>query len=170
MATEVIKTTFQFRRGLAATWAKNNPSLAYGEPGFEKDTYRLKIGDGVTPWNDLEYLDQSTEQIIWEQAEATFPHIRQETDAAYAEKASSFIPIKNELCVVVFNNKTVRLKIGDGVTVWSDLPYIDADEIKLYDTTGQNTDGTMTQKAITDSLDTKVGVSLDRENETLTFT
>ena len=56
MADTVIKTTLQFRRGLAATWAKNNPILTYGEPGFEKDTYRLKIGDGVTPWNDLAYL------------------------------------------------------------------------------------------------------------------
>ena len=56
MADTVIKTTLQFRRGLAATWAKNNPVLIYGEPGFEKDTYRLKIGDGVTAWNDLGYL------------------------------------------------------------------------------------------------------------------
>ena len=56
MADTVIKTTFQFRRGLAATWTSKNPILAYGEPGFEKDTYRLKIGDGVTAWNDLAYF------------------------------------------------------------------------------------------------------------------
>lgn len=56
MATEVIKTTFQLRRGLKDIWAKNNPVLAYGEPGFEKDTYRLKIGDGVTAWNNLAYF------------------------------------------------------------------------------------------------------------------
>lgn len=53
---EVYTTTFQLRRGLAATWAKVNPILAYGEPGFEKDAYRLKIGDGETAWNDLGYL------------------------------------------------------------------------------------------------------------------
>ena len=54
--TTVIKTTFQLRRGLKEVWERNNPVLAYGEPGFEKDTYRLKIGDGVTAWNDLGYL------------------------------------------------------------------------------------------------------------------
>ena len=27
-----------------------------GEPGFEVDTYRLKIGDGKTAWNDLPYI------------------------------------------------------------------------------------------------------------------
>jgi hypothetical protein len=30
--------------------------LRLGEPGYEKDTGRLKIGDGVTPWNSLDYF------------------------------------------------------------------------------------------------------------------
>lgn len=54
MATYNI--TYQLRRGTAAVWEKNNPILNYGEPGFEKDTYRLKIGDGVTHWVDLPYI------------------------------------------------------------------------------------------------------------------
>ena len=41
--------------------------------------------------------------------------------------------------------------------------------MKLYDTIGDNTDGTMTQKAITDELDDKVEVSLNLEEETLIF-
>lgn len=57
MADKYILTTFQFRRGLAENWKKNNPILAQGEPGFERDTYRLKIGDGVTAWNDLAYFE-----------------------------------------------------------------------------------------------------------------
>ena len=57
MATKVIKTTFKVRRGLADTWKKQNPVLAYGEPGFEKDTYKLKIGDGTTEWNLLPYVN-----------------------------------------------------------------------------------------------------------------
>lgn len=59
MAT--IKTTFQFRRGESSAWEKNNPILAYGEPGFEKDTNRLKIGNGVTPWNELAYFNGDEE-------------------------------------------------------------------------------------------------------------
>lgn len=57
MATKVIKTTFKVRRGLADTWKQQNPVLAYGEPGFEKDTYKLKIGDGTTEWNLLPYVN-----------------------------------------------------------------------------------------------------------------
>ena len=45
MAT-VLKTKFQLRRGSAEVWARNNPVLERGEPGFEIDTGRLKIGNG----------------------------------------------------------------------------------------------------------------------------
>jgi hypothetical protein len=54
MAT-VYTTTFKFRRGKAEAWAKNNPILVEAEPGYELDTGKLKIGDGKTAWNDLEY-------------------------------------------------------------------------------------------------------------------
>lgn len=53
MATEVVRTTFQLKRGLASAWERANPILAPGEPGWTLDTHVLKIGDGVTPWNDL---------------------------------------------------------------------------------------------------------------------
>jgi hypothetical protein len=51
----------RFRRGTAAEWANSQPQpggevLRLGEPGFEKDTYKLKIGDGITSWNDLPYI------------------------------------------------------------------------------------------------------------------
>lgn len=55
MAT-TVKTTFQFRRGNSEVWARNNPVLAAGEPGFELDTGRLKIGNGSDAYNNLPYL------------------------------------------------------------------------------------------------------------------
>lgn len=55
MAT-IISTTFRLKRGLAAKWQELNLVLDPGEPGFELDTYRLKIGDGQTAWNDLPYI------------------------------------------------------------------------------------------------------------------
>lgn len=42
------------RRGSAAEWAASNPILGDGELGWERDTNVVKIGDGVTAWNDLE--------------------------------------------------------------------------------------------------------------------
>ena len=60
MAT-TINTTFKLKRGTAARWAEVNLILELGEPGFVYDTNRLKIGDGVTAWNDLPYIDGKRE-------------------------------------------------------------------------------------------------------------
>ena len=57
--TIVLKTTFKFRRGTAQEWTSINPILAAGEPGFELDAHGLKIGDGVSAWNDLKYSSAS---------------------------------------------------------------------------------------------------------------
>jgi hypothetical protein len=46
---------FQLRRDNSTSWNSVNPILAEGEPGLESDTLKLKIGDGVTNWNNLPY-------------------------------------------------------------------------------------------------------------------
>lgn len=56
--------TLQFKRGTAARWVELNPILAAGEPGFEYDTKKLKIGDGVTPWNSLSYVNEITASVL----------------------------------------------------------------------------------------------------------
>lgn len=45
----------QQRRDTAANWASANPVLAVGEPGYETDTKKSKIGDGTTTWTALGY-------------------------------------------------------------------------------------------------------------------
>lgn len=52
----VINTTFQLKRGTSEAWTRNNPKLYPGEPGFELDTGKLKIGDGIKFWRDLPYI------------------------------------------------------------------------------------------------------------------
>lgn len=39
----------------AAKWTTANPLLQRGELGVETDTRKIKVGDGITYWNDLEY-------------------------------------------------------------------------------------------------------------------
>lgn len=53
---KVYKTTFKLRRGKAAEWSQVNPVLAQGEPAFELDTFKLKIGNGVMSYNELPYI------------------------------------------------------------------------------------------------------------------
>ena len=59
---KIANSRFQLKRGLAEAWGRNNPVLLSGEPGWASDTQVLKIGDGTTPWNELEPL--ANEDII----------------------------------------------------------------------------------------------------------
>lgn len=61
------------RRDIAVNWATVNPVLSEGEEGREMDTKQYKVGDGITPWNELPYwssrpfvkiISASTYQII----------------------------------------------------------------------------------------------------------
>ena len=55
-----MATQIKLRRDTAANWTSANPTLGSGEPGFETDTGKLKIGDGSTNWNALGYATPGT--------------------------------------------------------------------------------------------------------------
>lgn len=50
------ETNIQIRRGAASDWSSVNPTLAQGEIAMETDTKKLKVGDGSTSWNSLQYV------------------------------------------------------------------------------------------------------------------
>ena len=56
---QVQEHVYQFKRGTAQRWIEVNPVLRQGEPGFEYDTGKLKIGDGFTPWLALPYINDA---------------------------------------------------------------------------------------------------------------
>ena len=90
---EVIDYRFVVRRGLATAWATKNDVLFAGEFGLETDTKRMKMGDGTTAWNSLQYLDkaltlsmlggidQSTRAnglvLAWDEANKQYTHVAQ---------------------------------------------------------------------------------------------
>jgi hypothetical protein len=66
-----MATRMQQRRGLASQWISTNsgngPILAPGEIGFESDTNKFKIGDGVNHWVDLDYFTTDSAEAITQQ-------------------------------------------------------------------------------------------------------
>lgn len=54
----------QIRRDTAANWTTANPTLAQGEQGFEIDTKKLKVGDGLTAWVNLDYYSTNTPGVV----------------------------------------------------------------------------------------------------------
>lgn len=54
-----MATRMQQRRGTATQWTTANPILNAGELGWESDTNKFKIGDGVNHWADLTYFSDN---------------------------------------------------------------------------------------------------------------
>lgn len=49
-------TQIKLRRDTSANFTSKNPILGNGEPAYETDTKKLKIGDGTTAYTQLEYF------------------------------------------------------------------------------------------------------------------
>ena len=57
-----MATRIQLRRDINANWINNNPILAEGEIGIETDTNKLKIGNGISAWNILNYYESALDK------------------------------------------------------------------------------------------------------------
>ena len=60
MSEKLLRARILFRRGYAVEWQNLNPVLRSGEPGFEIDTGKIKIGDGKKSWNELPSLESGS--------------------------------------------------------------------------------------------------------------
>jgi hypothetical protein len=60
-----VADIIQIRRDTAANWTSANPTLAQGELGTESDTTKIKIGDGTTAWNSLDYLINTVDSYTY---------------------------------------------------------------------------------------------------------
>jgi hypothetical protein len=98
-------------RNTYAGWVSSNPIIALGDTGFERDTGRSKIGDGVKTWNDLNYFNGTSG------SGGGGGFIRN----TYAGWVSSNPVLA--LGDTGFERDTGRFKIGDGVKAWNDLKY-----------------------------------------------
>lgn len=121
MAVQVIKTTFQLKRGTAARWKELNPVLRQGEPGFEYDTGKLKIGDGLTAYNDLKY-QTSKDYVINQPTSATFPLIG-EKDVIYKAE-----------------NERMLYQWNESIKDYEQLNFVDLSEINTFIISLQNKD------------------------------
>lgn len=128
---------------------------------------RAVCGDGKTTFGELEYIDTLfikgylKDGFFYKDAECT-QLCNSNTNMLYIDIRTSGM---------YYFTGTEYQEIGR-----SDIPTATmATEttpgiMKLYSTTGQNEDGTMTQKAITDELEEKFEIELDIEQELIIFT
>lgn len=67
--------TIQLKRGKASSWITLNPILAPGEPGFEIDTGKIKIGNGVDAWLSLKYVGEDKILVVNANTHYDFPPV-----------------------------------------------------------------------------------------------
>jgi hypothetical protein len=58
-----VQTKIQLRRDTSANWTSTNPVLSAGEAGFDTTENKIKIGDGTTVWNSLDYASGGSGSI-----------------------------------------------------------------------------------------------------------
>jgi hypothetical protein len=128
------------RRGTEYEWASYNPVLAEGElaiqfpdSGIGTGLCKFKVGDGVSPWNNLVYAFDGTAASAIDgggiNANALI-QVRSATANAWAN--ANPILTEREIAYDITKN---AIKIGDGTSRWNSLPYLTAGTIMENDDT-----------------------------------
>lgn len=91
-------TRIQNRRGTAAQWTAGNPILAIGEVGFETDTGKFKIGNGISNWTSLQYFlnIDAVKSVIVDSAPAALDTLN-ELSAALGDDQNFAVTILNAI-------------------------------------------------------------------------
>lgn len=64
MGTRTIDRRMQVRRAHADVWTANDHVLLEGEIGFEINSNKIKIGNGINSWANLPYLTGSGGGVV----------------------------------------------------------------------------------------------------------
>ena len=131
-----------------------------------KDGLRAKVGNGYSTFAQLEYTDADLRNTV------LHGYYYQ---SVFYQDVQHQVPMKGMINKIYIDDSARKLYYFDGenyvivsnnlVTATAEIPGV----VKLYGTTGQNIDGTMTQKAITDELDLRYKATIDSSDELLVF-
>lgn len=176
MSEKVLKTIVALRRGSAADYNLTPDYVPKnGEVNFvnlPNNKVRMKVGDGTTKFSELGYADQYTIDLIENLIARGYYDSEHDDFYQDEQKTIKFVPYEYKLYIDLPTWKIYGYKETDGkyhttggvVPQATDLiPGI----MKLYNTTGNNEDGTMTQKSITGEINKKFKVSVEADEELL---
>ena len=129
-----------------------------------RDGLRVICGDGIHTFGELDYVGEVLVRGYYYNGD--FYEDSSHEKLINGSEIKIYIDLSNG-GLYYFDGSHYQSATQEGPipTASSTTPGI----MKLYDSIGDNTDGTMTQRAITDELDDKVEVSLNLEEEMLIF-
>ena len=174
MSEKTLKTIIALRRDTEANYAKYPYIPKKGEVAFVDTAnkgLRAKVGDGTTTFANLPYQDEELREEIEHIVDrGYFLNGKFFTDSTYTVEM-----VKSVNRLYIDNNSKVIYTYDSGVftSVNDTLPTASENQAgiaKLYKTKGTAEDGSMTQKAISENLNTKFEVSVDEDSESAVFT
>ena len=128
----------QVRRGTSTDWSTVNPTLAAGEIGFESNTKKVKIGDGTTAWNSLDYISSDVPVIDEIAQDAVNSALTMGSGLSKTYNDSANTITLNNTGVLSFNTRTGSVTLSN-TDVNTALGYNAADAADLI-SLGNNTD------------------------------
>lgn len=126
---------------------------------------RAVCGDGVSTFGQLEYIGESFQQGYWDYITEKFYKDKNLTQEIVDKR-------ENVLYLDIDSSQLYYYTGSEFKLIELNLPTASETVLgvlKLYDSVGDNIDGTMTQRAITEELDTKVELSLKEDEELVIF-
>ena len=131
-----------------------------------RDGLRAKVGDGVSTYAELQFVDEDIRNMVQQGYYSQGEFYKDITLQTPFQKMINKIYIDKPHSKIFYFNGLEYIPIDATLTTASsDM----AGTMKLYNTVGYNTDGTMTQKSITGELDLRFKTNIDIENELLVF-
>lgn len=115
-----MAVNIQIRRDTKTGWELANPILLDGEWGFETDTKQRKVGDGLTPWNDLPYFGNPAVQELGNSTTETISQkkVTDELNVLFREAADFLIDYG---CASSKYGGAPKIDYGDASTVAVDF-------------------------------------------------
>lgn len=160
MANKTVTSTIKHRQGAAATWESKNPVLAAGELGYDTTNKRTKIGDGVTPWNDLDWFAVKKKPTFAESDWAEIAEISKSGAAATTFKVGDERTIElttgEEVTLVILGFNHDDLQSGGKAGITIGMKELLATRYAM-NSSGTNAGGWDTSKMRTDTMSTLLG-------------
>ena len=170
--TKILNAVIQLRRDNDYNFERIKDSFipASGEVVLidtATDGLRAKVGDGVSTYAQLNFTDEDIRNAV------LHGYLK---DGVFYKNREYITALKPMINKIYIEDSTRKIFYYNGEeykniqTTLTNATDVEAGLVKLYSTTGQNIDGTMTQKAITDELDLRYKASIDDNDELLIFT
>ena len=164
----MINTIIRLRRDNDYNYAKIKDTFvpANGEiclVDTARDGLRAICGDGVSTFGKLEFLNDFLKKGYLN--EGVFYYDSNYDEAIPSRMSSLYLDLPSGQVYHFDGNDFILISVCTVAAATETTPGI----MKMYNSTGYNTDGTMTQFAISKELDEKIELSLDEDNEMVIF-